>query len=234
MFEDWMMSEEKSNSNKIKIDIFDFDDTLIWVPSPNKAKSIIEKYNLNAKANGKKEVKQISVSGYWYAPESMEPPIIPDPCPCVMLNQKIAQEFYASQRDPRRLTVVMTGRPPHLRKHLDRILDDFKMKPERVYMMPEEGFVLDSKIQHIAKLLDEFPQVTEIEMWDDKGPTMAKLTGKSHYNHVAEFKKFLSICRNKRQKRDDCWTLKFKVNEVPPRDHEAVLELEKQNVNKRD
>lgn len=125
----------------------------------------------------------------------------------------------------------MTGRPPRLGQHVKRILDDFKMQPDRLYLMPEKGKTVDNKVQHIANLLDEFPHVQEIEMWDDRGPIKAKLTGDPEENHCKAFKQFLNTCKELREKEDSAWTLKFKVNQIPPRDDEAVFELEKRHPN---
>ena len=224
MFKNWFITEEAHKNNIKKIDVFDFDGTLIYSPNPNQAKKIIARHNAKAET----EVV-MNYDNYWENPKSLSPPIVPEPTPFIMLNQKTSMEFYNSQRDPSRLTVVMTGRGKEFRPQVKRILDDFKMKPDRLYLMPNGQPTVDAKIEHIAKLLDEFPHVQEIEIWDDKGPTRAKLMGKPSENHIAEFKKFLNICKIKRERRDPTWGLKIKVNEIPFRDKEAAMEAARLN-----
>jgi hypothetical protein len=228
MFRKYFLTEEVRKENITKLDIFDFDDTLVYVPGEIKAARTIARYNSRAHEQGKKELK-LGTGYYWYSPQSLQPPIIPDPTPCAMLNQKVAQEFYASQRDPSRLAVILTGRPPELKSHVQRIFDDFKLKPDRFYLMPKGHQTMRHKVEHIAKLLDKFPNVVEVEIWDDKGPKHAKLVGNPDDNHIADFRRFLNICKVKRARRDSNWELKIKVNEVPPRDNEAIELLKQQH-----
>ena len=226
MFKDWFITEETHKHNIKKIDIFDFDDTLVYSPCPNQAKKILAKHNAKT---GEKVKINFDPNSYWENPKSLEPPIVPKPTPFIMLNHKVSVDYFNSQRDPQRLTVVMTGRSKPLRPQVKRILDDFNMHPDRLYLMSNEKPTVDSKIEQIAQLLDEFPHVQEIEIWDDKGPTRAKLIGNPMDNHLAEFKKFLNICKIKRERRDSAWGLKIKVNEVPLRDKEAAMELAHQH-----
>lgn len=228
MFKNWVVNEEARKESIVKIDIFDFDDTLVYTPNDEKGQEILTRYNIQAQMKGKPEIT-LDNDFYWYSAASLEPPIVPNPTPCIMLNQKVAHEFYDSARDPKRLTVVLTGRPKHLKLQVKRILDDFKLKPNRLYLVPADNKTLDNKIKKIAELLDEFDHVEEIEMWEDRGATKAKLTGDPKENHVKEFKKFLSICRDKRNFKNESWKLKFKVNEIPPRDDEAVQYLIRKN-----
>lgn len=218
MFKERLLQEVVNKSHIHKIDIFDFDNTLVFTPTLDELKDMLARYNFHAVNSGKDPINFNFNEKYWYDPRSMEPPIIPSPTPCAMLNQPIAKLFYASQRNPQILTIVMTGRPPSLKTQLERILDDFKMKPDRIYMMPDnKNGTINNKLKHLAELVDEFPRVLDIEMWDDRGPIVAKEKDDPSENHVGEFKKFLSLCHVKRQRRNQDWVLKFKVNEIPPR-----------------
>lgn len=227
-FELWLTENERSNGHKNKIDIFDFDDTLFHAPTKEQAKRIMGRHNSELGLHELPAMELISkYADYWTHPMSLEPPVVPSPCPHRLLNHPVAREFYASSRDPRRLTVIMTGRPPSLKKQLTRILDDFKMKPEQLYMMPMAGLVVDNKLGHIQDLLDELPHIMDIEMWDDRGPKKAKLAEDPLENHIKIFKDFLQSIHDDRQGKDQVHSLKFKVNEISPRD-EIIPELMKQ------
>jgi len=214
MFKDWLVQEETHKNNIIKVDVFDFDDTLVFTPSAKKAKDILHKHNVKAAIEGTDMIRPLDGHCFYYAYQSLEPPLVPEPCPCSMLNQGVAQQFYASAGDPRRMTVILTGRPPHLEKHIRRILGDFKMEPNRLVTVPVTSSTLPKKIEVIARLLDEFPSTEEVEMWDDRGPLKAKLYNKPEENHISEFRKFLTTFNSYRGEKP----IKFKINEVPPRD----------------
>ena len=226
-FELWLSENERSNGHKSKIDIFDFDDTLFHAPTKEQALRITDRHNAELALHELPGMALISkYADYWNHPISLEPPVVPSPCPHRLLNQPIAREFYASSRDPKRLTIIMTGRPPHLKQQLTRILDDFKMKPERLHMMPLAGHTVDNKLAHIRDLLEELPHIMDVEMWDDRGPKKAKLTGDPLENHIKIFKDFLQSVHDDRQGKDTTQSLKFKVNEISPRD-EIIPELMK-------
>ncbi len=217
-FENWLLNEEKGNISKI--DIFDFDSTLVFMPEASIGKATIERYNVLRRSLGEEEIPSVGQGKYWQQPETLLPPIVPDPAPISMLNHEVAKEFYASSRDPKRLTVVMTGRGPKLEEHVRRILSDYGMHPDRLYLMPEPGRTVDHKKKHLKSLLDEFKHVREIEMWDDRGPARAVLMGNPNENHVKEFKKFFQRLSEQRCFGDRTYELKYKVNEVPP--HEST------------
>lgn len=224
-FELWLSENERSNGHKNKIDIFDFDDTLFHAPTKEQARCVMNRHNAELGLHELPGMELISrYANYWSHPMSLEPPVVPSPCPHRLLNQPIAREFYKSSRDPKRLTIIMTGRPPHLKQQLTRILDDFKMKPERLHMMPMAGYTIDNKLDHLRNLLDELPHIMDVEMWDDRGPKKAKLTGDPLENHIKIFKDFLQSIHDERQNKDKTHSLKFKVNEILPRD-EIIPEL---------
>lgn len=230
MFKNWMFIEQINNERIKKIDIFDFDGTLFNSPTPKKAKEIIDRHNIRMAFENKPEIKMVK-HNYWNSPISLEPPVVPSPAPCVLLNQKVAREFYASKRNPEKLTIIMTGRPPELRSQLTRILNDFKLDSDRLFMMSSDRSSLDQKIEHICQLLDELPNVEEVEMWDDRGTAYSKLTGRRRDNNIGEFKKVLNIYKKKKERRNPDLKFKFKINEIPPTDNDLIEELKAKNTN---
>ena len=227
----WLEEHEKKNHHIKKIDIFDFDDTLVFSPTRDQARNIIDQHNAHALFADLLDELADDLnhkSGYWYMSQSLEPPIVPTPAPFRMLNKPVVRDFFSSARDPKRLTVVMTGRPPHLEKQVRRILDDFRLKPDRLMLMPKQGHTVDHKCQCIQNMLDELPQVMDIEVWDDRGPKKSKLMGKPEENHIKMFKDLLEKIHKTRTAKHPAYILKYKVNEIDPRD-EIVYELMRKN-----
>lgn len=223
-FREWMIVEE-SNGHINKIDIFDFDDTLVLVPSPEEATLLLNKYNIWADANNKPKAKRWT-GLYWDHPLSLKPPIFMDPAPTSMLNKDVASKFYESKRDKKRHTVILTGRSNTLKPELTRVLKDLNIMPDELIMVDPVGDTVELKIKAIEGLLKKFPHVTEIEMWEDRGAGKAKIMQNPKENHVKEFKDFLAKENNARQKKDRAYFLKFKVNEIPVRE-DRIEELKR-------
>lgn len=225
-FKDWLMTEN-NNSHIKKIDIFDFDDTLFKSPSEAQFKATMDAYNTWAGLNGKEQLPAIT-GKYWHHPMSLSHPIVPEPTPIKMAMADTLPHFFASARDPQILTVVMTGRPHNFKPHVERILKDLSLKPDRLYTMDAAGKTHEKKIAKLKELIDEFPHVEDLEMWDDRGPKKAQLTGDPLENHIKLFRDFFTNIHEKRQKKHSAYKLKFKLNEIPPRD-DLVEELKKKH-----
>ena len=230
-FRKWLKSDNVVRNKHIeKIDIFDFDDTLVLVPSEDEARTLLHKYNLWADANNKPLAKKWT-GLYWDHAASLKPPIFMDPAPTSMLNKEVISKFYESKRDKKRHTVIMTGRPDTLHNELNRILKDLNLVPDELIMVDIVGETMSLKLKALDKLLKEHPHVKEIEMWDDRGSKKAQLTGNPEENHVKAFKDFLTKENNARQNKDRAYFLKFKVNEIPVRE-DRVEELKRLNKKK--
>lgn len=118
----------------MKISIFDFDGTLVNTPTDTP-----DNRTLYEKATGlpwlinkelalelsKKLHRHVGIRRGWYGrPETLEPPLVPDPAPSEMFISEICNELAISKNDPETLTVVMTGRHAGLKKQVLRILSD--------------------------------------------------------------------------------------------------------------
>jgi len=196
-FAEWVKSPKK-------LYIFDFDYTLFNPPDKADAKYILN--------------REVSNS-YWSEEYSLEPPLVPVPAPIKMLNHEIAREFFNAKKDHNNLIIVLTGRPEKLNKQVKRILDDYKIHPDKLYLCTMTNTVLN-KINIISDLLDEHTDVEEVHMFDDRGPKKAKLTEDPTENHIKEFKEFFKIL-NIFRRASNSPEIKIKINEVlalPPRE----------------
>lgn len=150
---------------------------------------------------------------YWLHQSSLEHPVIPSPCPLDMLNFEINREFLNVKRDHTNFVIVMTGRPTKLEDNVKRILDEFLLKPDRICCMPYHGNTIINKLKEIKKIMEEFPDVKEYEIWDDRGPTKAKLLDDPDVNHISLFRKFFNSINSHLPEEEK---IKVKINEVLP------------------
>lgn len=66
------------------------------------------------------------------------------------------------------ITILMTGRKDHLRSDVIDLCDFYDIKFQRYFCTPEHMLTLEYKLRKLAYLLDEYPEVVEVEMWDDR------------------------------------------------------------------
>jgi len=117
-----------------KLDIFDFDGTLFQ--SPEDSPKNREKYergtgipwlidkDLSRKLSNEHGRHIGMRRGWWGRPETLEPPLVPDPAPKEWFNKDVCDQFLASKNNPESLTLIMTGRFTGLKWHVFRILHD--------------------------------------------------------------------------------------------------------------
>ena len=133
------------------LNIFDFDGTLFGTLDPSVGPEVYESIN-----NSKWPYDN------WYeTPESLDLslPLIP--------NYSVFSDFDESKRDINAITVVLTGRIDKLKNHIISILDSYSLKPDHVFLS-DDGFTLPFKEKKILELLNKYPSVKEINMWEDK------------------------------------------------------------------
>lgn len=151
-----------------RIAIFDFDGTLARTPEkPNNW-----------------------VGGWWGRKESMLPPHLPavsriaDEMPD-FLEPKVLAEYHKAVAAPDTLCVMMTGRHGGLKWLVMQLLDAFGINPEgcekrRAIFINggAGGRTLRMKLENIEAMVHEFPNVNEVEMWEDRP------------EHIVEFRKY--------------------------------------------
>jgi hypothetical protein len=206
----------------MKLHIFDFDGTLFKTPmnTPENRKLVEDATGLpwliskkQAIEFSKKLKRVVGMRRGWYGrPETLEPPLVPDPAPSTMFYDDICEQFFRSKADPNAHTVILTGRHAGLKGQVLRILDDGKLvkctrtvdkggkrwfevcDPEvSCYFLGQDGpcptgtkppDTLPWKMWMIKQFIKSVPGITSVEMWEDR------------YEHVVEFTEFLDSMKN--------------------------------------
>ena len=136
---------------KTKIAVFDFDGTLMATPLPDTGKDLYKKNT----------GKDWPHKGWFSKPESL----------CMKsfdINPiKDVLEAYQSEKEKGSILVMLTGRMSRLEPHVKAILDAHDMKFEH-YLYNTGGDTKDVKLASLDKLLNDYPSVVEVEMWDDR------------------------------------------------------------------
>lgn len=189
----------------IELHIYDFDGTLFksptdtienrkryeeltgipWVITKEKSFELSEKLG--------KEIKPRS--GWWGQPETLEPPMVPNPAPLDWFNESVVNSFLASKANKQVVTLILTGRHSGLRKYVERICNDGNLLDGRVtlYCMGENGpnpitkkpnKTLPWKLWIVKQYLTIYPTIEKTEFWEDR---------KDHFEELENLKD--SICK---------------------------------------
>lgn len=137
-----------------KISIFDFDGTLMRTPHPEDGKKEWENFY-------DKDYPHI---GWWSKPESLDDAVFN-----IEPIESTVTDYLKEMGDPNTLVIMLTGRLPH---HHDQVIE-LLMTHNIVfdeYHYKETGDTLGSKLHTIISLLNKYPNVSSIEMWEDREP----------------------------------------------------------------
>ena len=145
--------------------IFDFDGTLFDSPNPLEGRVMYE--HLTGKPWPHR--------GWLGWPESLLPPLKVKPL-------TVVAEFRRHLNRAGSFTVLMTGRAQRTASAVKLVLDSAHLVPQRYVFKPDTCFesTSDYKSRVIQELLDEFPNVTLVKIWDDDGDNIAA------FHHVAK------------------------------------------------
>lgn len=140
-------------SDKItKISIFDFDGTLARSPEEKEGREQWEK------VKGEKYPHK----GWWSKRESLDPEVF-----TIEMIQSTIEAHSKEFIKDNVLLIMMTGRMKNQADQVKHILDTNGIAFDR-YEFKRFGRTFDDKTYKITKLLEEHPNVTEVEMWEDR------------------------------------------------------------------
>ena len=144
----------ESIENITKISIFDFDGTLMRTPHPDEGKIEWENfYN-----------KKYPHIGWWGKPESLDDAVFN-----IEPVENTINDYKKEMENPNTLVIMLTGRLPHQHDQIMELLKFHKIIFTE-YHYKESGDTLNSKLNSIINLLNRFPQVNYMEMWEDREP----------------------------------------------------------------
>lgn len=147
-----LLKEQKENITKISI--FDFDGTLMDTPHPEEGKREWEVFT------GKKYPH----IGWWGKPESLDDAVFD-----IQPIESTVSDYKKEMSNPNTLVIMLTGRLPHQSEQIEELLALHNINFDE-YHYKSNGDTLTSKINTIKSLLHRYPNVTEIEMWEDREP----------------------------------------------------------------
>lgn len=143
---------KEMDNKKTKIAIFDFDGTLVDTPLPDTGKI---KYQ-------EKTGKPWPYEGWWGRHESLDMNIFDMP-----VVPMVIKAYQQAKAQPDTIVVMLTGRMSKMAGDVKKILDAKGLSFDE-YLYNRGGETGEAKIKDMGILLDKYPDVREIEMWDDR------------------------------------------------------------------
>lgn len=172
-------------TKKTKLTIWDFDGTLIDTPLPDFGKKHYE---------DKTGIKWPH-KGWWGRELTLDMDIFDMP-----VVPQVIEAYHKEKADDSTLMVMLTGRMEIMRPHVIKILDSHDLKFDE-YHFNKFGATEVAKVRTMTKLLEKYPDVTEMECWDDR------------LEHIPIFEKFgEDLVKSGR-------LVSFKMNVVPADRH---------------
>lgn len=147
-----LLKERTENINKISI--FDFDGTLMDTPDSKEGKKQWEEF----------KGEEYPHIGWWSKPESLDDSVFD-----IQPIESTVSDYKNEMNNPNTFVIMLTGRLPHQSKQIEELLALHNIHFKE-YHYKSNGDTLTSKINTIKSLLNRFPEVNEIEMWEDREP----------------------------------------------------------------
>jgi len=145
-----LLKEQTEDINKISI--FDFDGTLMKTPDSTEGK----------KQWGEFYGKDYPHKGWWGKPESLDDAVFD-----IQPIESTVSDYKKEINNPNTFVIMLTGRLPHQSSQVEELLALHNIYFKE-YHYKSDGDTLTSKLNTIKSLLNRFPQVKEIEMWEDR------------------------------------------------------------------
>jgi len=176
---------------KRKLSVFDFDGTLIDTPigSPENKQKWAEYYG-----------KPWPYLGWWGRDESLDTNVWQ-----MSVVKEVFDDYQKEVKDPETLMVLLTGRIKKQENIVGSIVNERGYYFD-YYLFNTGGRTLSNKINHLNNLLSKYPDIREVELWDDR------------IEHADSFKKWGETL--KENKRID----KFYLNEIKSDQWENFIE----------
>lgn len=138
---------------KTKLSCFDFDGTLVYTPigSPENKQKWADYYG-----------KEYPYVGWWGRDESMDTNVWDMP-----VIGEVFNDYRKVVDNPENVVVLLTGRLQKQENIVRQIVNDRGYRFDH-YLFNNGGGTLNNKIQHLMNLLDKYPSIRDVELWDDR------------------------------------------------------------------
>lgn len=141
--------QEKVMTDPTTLKVFDFDWVLLKTPCP------------------KQGVR------WWEDRRSLQPPYVPVKVPRALWINTSVLLARTAVKDPETVTAVITGRGVEFHQRIKQILHQMGIRPDFIETRPLEWEatvvdVLEFKCAAIQDLLDRFPSIYNVEVWEDQ------------------------------------------------------------------
>ncbi len=146
------MDKNKEMNNRTKLRIFDFDGTLISTPLPDVGKVTYKEQT----------GKDWPHSGWWGRRESLDLGVFE-----MTVIEDVHNDYHKIKNDEDVVRVMMTGRITPLSKQVELILEHHELEFDE-YHYNTFGSTEQCKIKTLNDLLVKYPNVIDLEMWDDR------------------------------------------------------------------
>lgn len=156
------LMEELGDRVITKLAVFDFDSTLVNTPLPKmvkKGKEVVATSPTWEEKTGEKWPHK----GWWGRKDSLNMDVFD-----MTVNQEVVDEFKKAKDDPNTLTVMMTGRVDSLSDEVKEVLKSEGLLNFDEYKFNTGGESGVIKIKQLDELLEKYPSITTVEMWDDR------------------------------------------------------------------
>jgi hypothetical protein len=138
---------------KTKLSCFDFDGTLVSTPiaSPKNKEKWEKHYGIKWK-----------YLGWWGRDESLDTDVWDMPA-----VEEVFNDYQTEIHNPNTLTILLTGRLQKQENIVRRIVNDLGYTFD-YYLFNTGGNTLSNKINHLNNLLNKYPDIRDVELWDDR------------------------------------------------------------------
>lgn len=148
-----LIKEILSEDNIIRICVWDFDGTLVDSPVPDIGRDVYHQ----------KTGQPWPHKGWWGKEDSLNMDIFDMPP-----MESVIADYRIERAKPNTLMVMLTGRIPKLAKAVENILKAHNLTFDK-YIYNNGGSTIVSKIASLDKLMQEYPNVKSVAMWEDRG-----------------------------------------------------------------
>ena len=150
-----MYSKNTNLMEKRKLCVMDFDGTLVDTPvaSPENKQKWADYHG-----------KPWPYLGWWGRDESMDSDVWE-----MSVVEEVFDDYQKEVKNPETLMVLLTGRLKKQENIVRNIVNERGYQFD-YYLFNTGGRTLNNKINHLNNLLNRYPNIREVELWDDRTP----------------------------------------------------------------